>query len=228
MTASCSPDSSFVVDYEGVIRCRPWFEFVWQNHAFGSRHASLTPSVTLRQVHSATVQLADGLHDREAEGDALVTDQVGLSIGVRTADCVPILLLDPDSRAVGVVHAGWRGAAAQILRETVLMLTERFGTHPAQLQAAIGPCIRPCCYEVNEEVAVRFLPWLPHLKPDRPGKYHLDLAQANAAQLLEAGLTSGHIFDSGLCTSCNPAHYHSYRRESSDPGRMLSVIERTA
>lgn len=185
-------------------------------------------SVTLRQVHSADIQRADTLADRAAEGDALISGQIGLSIGVRSADCVPILLLDTGTHSVAAVHAGWRGSAGQIVERTVAQLAAQFGSDPNDIYAAIGPCIRPCCYQVSRNVAELFTTWFPDLEPEPDGKVMLDLAAANRKQLLSAGVSSDHILDSGFCTFCDSASFFSYRREPEDPGRMLSAIARIA
>ena len=215
----------FIKD-NGIYRCGAWREFVWQNHAFGSRHAHPTPAVTLRQIHSAEVHLADALGDREREGDALITDRPGLCVGVRTADCVPLLILDTSTHAVAAVHAGWRGTAAAIVTRTLARFTDLYQSRPADLQVAIGPCIRACCYQVSEDVAARFSAWPSSVVPQANGKPHIDLAAANRAQLVAAGLDPATIFDSGLCTSCSVDRFFSFRREPQNPGRMLSSISR--
>jgi YfiH family protein len=182
--------------------------------------------LTLRQVHSGQSHKAVGFCDREREGDALLTDEIARPIGVRTADCMPILLLDPRRRAVAAVHAGWRGTAAEIVKETIAKLGAEYGCQPADLQAAIGPCIRECCYEVSSEVASRFpAPARREVLGARP---HLDLAAANKMQMLACGLNADHIFDCELCTYCDPELFYSYRREPNNPGRMLSFIARLA
>lgn len=185
--------------------------------------------VTLRQIHSKLVWNAHGLIDREKEGDALVTNDAGLAIGVRTADCVPILLLDPNTRAVAAVHAGWRGTAAAIVRCAIHKMAAEFNSVPAELIAAIGPSIRECCYEVGAEVVARFEDSVPewHDTPAKPGgKRNLDLARVNMRQMRFAGLPDDHIFDSCLCTCCQTDTFYSYRREPSEPGRLTSAIER--
>ena len=213
----------FVSDSKGLYRCEELDEFVWQKHAFGSR-LSNPPALTLRQVHSATVVIADGLADREREGDALVASRAGLAVGVRTADCVPILLLDSRTRAVAAAHAGWRGTAGEIMRQTLLQM----GGRPEDKWAAIGPSIRSCCYQVGWDVGERFTRWLPGLAPDDAGKIFLALAEANAAQLVEAGVPAAQIFDSGICTACRFDRFFSYRREPGNPGRMVAAICRLA
>ena len=184
--------------------------------------------VTLRHVHSDRVLEAGRLPDREAEGDGLVTNQIGLSIGIRTADCVPLLILDSTTRAVAAVHAGWRGTASGIARRAVERLQASYDSLPGELYAAIGPCIRACCYQVGEEVAARFAGAGDVLQPDGPGKYRLDLAAANRLQLEESGLKPDHVFDCQLCTCCLADRFFSYRREPANPGRLLAAICRIA
>jgi YfiH family protein len=219
--------NSFRLGADGIYRCDAFQEFVWQSHGFGTRQASPCVDVTLRQIHSSRVLNASGLRDRDREGDALVTDQLRIGIGVRTADCVPILLLDCRNRAVAAIHAGWRGSASEIAKCTVEKMSRDFETSPADIYAAIGPCIRACCYEVGIEVAQQFASVFPEWDPN--ARVHkLDLAEANRRQLQAAGVPPAHIFDSCLCTTCDAAQFFSYRREPENPGRMVAAITRLA
>ena len=218
-------DNSFRLGADGIYRCGVFGEFTWQRHGFGTRSGSPKADVTLRQIHSDHVFNARGLEDREREGDALVTNETGRSIGVRTADCVPILLLDRQNRAVGAVHAGWRGTVAGILRCAIEKMKADFGSAPADLHAAIGPCIRDCCYEVGAEVARQFAPYFPEWEPVGNSRT-VDLPEANRRQMEKAGLNSNYIFDCKLCTACVSTEFFSYRREPENPGRLLAVIER--
>ena len=215
--------NTFVLGEDGVYRCSAFQHFVWQEHGFGTRLGSPAALVTLRQIHSAMVWNAHSLVDRECEGDALITDDLRRCVGVRTADCVPILLLDEKRHAVAAVHAGWRGTVSRIVMRTIEKMALDFGTRPSDVHAALGPCIRECCYEVGEEVAAQFEPLFPEWTVS-PGKRHIDLPEANRRNLRSAGVSDEHIFDSGLCTSCSSEQFFSYRREPQDPGRMLSSI----
>jgi purine-nucleoside/S-methyl-5'-thioadenosine phosphorylase / adenosine deaminase len=221
-------NNSFRLGHDAVYRCDAFQQFIWQNHGFGTREGNPAVDVTLRQVHSDTVVNARGMSDRAAEGDALVTDEVGLSIGVRTADCVPILMLDSKKRALAAVHAGWRGAAAEIAKHTVDKLRQSFGTDAGDLYVAMGPCIRQCCYEVGEEVAQRFSAQFPEWGEEDRAKRQLDLVEANRRQLHAMGVPPQQMFDSGLCTVCDGAQFFSYRREPENPGRQVSSIRRLA
>ncbi len=216
---------SFLLGADGIYRCAEFQRFLWQSHGFGTRMANPVADVTLRQIHSDRVWNAHALTDRQHEGDALVTDDVGRRIGVRTADCLPILLLDTGRRAVAAIHAGWRGTAAAIVARAIEKMQLDFGSRPADIYAAFGPCIGECCYEVGPEVASHFSTLFPEW-PAVTGKRHLDLPEANRRHLAAAGVPARQIFDSALCTFCLPEHFFSYRREPQTPDRMLSAITR--
>jgi YfiH family protein len=218
-------NSSFRLGRDGIYRCDAFQEFVWQRHGFGTRQASPRADITLRQIHSDRVVNARALRNREAEGDALITDEIGKSIGVRTADCVPILLLDCRTRAIAVVHAGWRGTAANLVERTLASMRHGFGSSPADIYAAIGPCIRDCCYQVGSDVGAQFTPLFPEWEP-ATAKRKLDLPEANRRQMQAAGVRGDHIFDCGLCTTCQTAQFFSYRREPENPGRLVASIAR--
>jgi polyphenol oxidase len=209
----------FRLESDRIYRCEAFQQFVWLKHGFGTRIANPEVDVTLRQIHSDRVVNAAGLKNRECEGDALVTDEIAKCIGVRTADCVPILLVDSHNHVVAAVHAGWRGTAAGIVKHAIDKMNADFGTSAADLYAAMGPCIRVCCYEVGPEVAVHF---------NLTGRCNLDLPHANRRQMETAGLAPDRMFDSGLCTACNAAQLFSYRREPENPGRMVAAICRMA
>ena len=166
----------FRLESDRIYRCEAFQQFVWLKHGFGTRIANPEVDVTLRQIHSDRVVNAAGLKNRECEGDALVTDEIAKCIGVRTADCVPILLVDSHNHVVAAVHAGWRGTAAGIVKHAIDKMNAEFGTSAADLYAAMGPCIRVCCYEVGPEVAVHF---------NLTGRCNLDLPHANRRQMQE-------------------------------------------
>ena len=219
--------ASFRLGPDGIYRCDDFCQFLWLKHGFGTRTGNPEGAITLRQIHSAHVFGASGLADREQEGDALITGEPGKSIGVRTADCVPILLVDPEHRAVAAVHAGWRGSAAEIVKRTIEAMTRTFGTAASALHAAIGPCVRNCCYEVGENVLQQFSALFPEWGAV-PEKGKLDLAEANRRQMQAVGVARDSIFDCCLCTCCHGVEFFSFRREPQNPGRMLSAICRLA
>ncbi len=176
----------------------------------------------LEQVHSARVLVVDKPTSSAGEGDALITSRSGLLVGVRTADCVPILLVDESKRVVAAVHAGWRGTAAGILACTISEMTVRFGTAPGDIWAAIGPAIGSCCYEVGPEVARQFAQWWPELTGTERHA-HLDLTATNCIQLRQCGLPDRQIFAGLPCTVCTE-EMHSFRRDRDQAGRMVAAI----
>jgi len=205
--------------------------------------------VSLKQIHSDVIHLFDVAPSQSCQGDASVTNRPGLLLGVQTADCVPILLVDPKKRAIAAIHAGWRGTLQRIVVKAIGQLQMHFKSKPGDLFAAIGPSIGGCCYEVGTEVATQFLSqfaeapewfhefrtgdepnpiqWLNMMPPGHqppPKNVLLDLRKANRAQLLGAGLRAPNIFVSGLCTACYRDLLFSYRKEGPQSGRMLSVI----
>jgi polyphenol oxidase len=186
---------------------------------------------TLLQIHSGLVlemEDADGGNpDGGArEGDALWTGRAGRGVGVRTADCVPVLIAHRTLPLAAAVHAGWRGLAGGVIPATVAALAVRFGAGVVDgLVAAVGPCARGCCYEVGADVADALAP-LPGaagaLRPGRaPGKWMADLLPAALAQLRDAGIAEGRCDAPGVCTICD-ARFHSYRRERSASLRQLA------
>jgi YfiH family protein len=199
----------------------------WLEHGFGTRHPSAWPpaerTVWLRQTHSNRVWTVDGGAGCLGEGDALVTGRPGLLLAVRTADCLPILMVETERRVVASIHAGWRGTAAGISIAAVETLCRQFGGRPEHILVAIGPGIGPCCYEVGPEVAVRFAPLFPELASVR-GKVRLDLVEANRRQLQAVGVAAARIHTGAPCTSCHPGEFHSHRRAPTSRGRMVSAI----
>jgi hypothetical protein len=197
--------------------------FEWLAHGFGQRDSDSPGDVaTLRQIHSGTVREATpACGDRFDEGDALISAQPGVIVGIRTADCVPILLADQRTRAVAAAHAGWRGTAQNIAGSVVNEMRKRFGSRVEDLHAAVGPSIGPCCYEVGADVARQFGTWCPDLD-SASGPVRLDLPAINKVQLSAIGVPD--IWVAGECTFCLPERYFSFRREKEQAGRMLSFI----
>jgi len=196
----------------------------WLRHGFGTRRTSNSwqaGTATLRQVHSDIAFQAKDRCDQD-EGDALLTNQPGISLSIRTADCVPLLIADPANLAVAAIHAGWKGTELRIAAKVVERMSRDFGSLPESLIAAIGPAIGPCCYEVSQDVAERFASYLPEWSGT--GKTHLDLVRINQWQLQAAGVQAGSIDVLDACTRCEGERYHSYRRDAEASGRMHAVI----
>jgi YfiH family protein len=214
------------------------------------------PLVSLRQIHSDLIHCVDRMRvDRMPEqplaGDGLITDTPGLVLAVQTADCLPVVLVDRKRRAVGVFHAGWRGTVKRIVEKGVGEMRKYFGSDPRNLVAAIGPGVHGCCYEVGEEVRLRFeaqfaygsslfrevkesdpvrekypLLFLTARAPghgELPMKLFLDLAEANRRQLLDAGVLAKNIDAAAPCTACHTELLFSYRAEKGVTGRMMAA-----
>lgn len=217
----------FRLDSDRVYRSDALEKLSWLGHGFGTRSSIGWPNstglTTVRQIHSNRVIVArhpGGL----GEGDALIANVPGLSLAVRTADCLPILIADTRNRAVAAVHAGWRGTAQEIVAETLRAMGKEFGTISENVVIAVGPGIGPCCYEVGIEVARQFSAWFPDYHSMNDGSVKLDLAEANIRQVRRNGGARGQIDASALCTRCLQEHFHSYRRDREAAGRMISAI----
>ncbi|CAH2032273.1 peptidoglycan editing factor PgeF [Trichlorobacter ammonificans] len=190
--------------------------------------------VTVRQNHGNDILVIDAPNDDlahflEIEADAIITNQPGIMIGVTVADCVPVLLLDPVKRVIGAVHAGWQGTAAQIALQAVQGMVRLFDSRPADIRAAIGPCIGPCCYEVDQPVREGFAandvsPWDAVAESRAPGKWQLDMALANRMQLEAAGVAGTSIKTASQCVCCHKELYFSYRRDAGETGRQMGFI----
>jgi YfiH family protein len=184
------------------------------------------PRVFPRQVHGTDVHVVKDLPrpgDPPPEADALITNRMDVFIGVTVADCVPVLFYDPIRRAVGAAHAGWRGLEAGVLRNTVEAMQREYGIVAATLQAAIGPHIGVCCYEVSEDVAGRFEGILKAVRHDKEGRLYVDLGRVARAQLSEAGLNPDYVSTSAPCTSCFVDAYYSHRAEGTT-GRFAAIV----
>ena len=207
----------FYKDSRQVYRVTELDALPWLIHGFGTRQSDIPAwfanLATVKQIHSAIVVNAGGRCGILGEGDALLEDRPGAAIAVKTADCMPVLLVDERHRAVAAVHAGWRGTVARIVVAAVDAMRARFGTLPVDLHAAIGPGIGKCCYEVGPEVAAQF---------GEQGRAHISLSNANRTQLLAAGVTPERIYASNLCTMCLAEEFHSFRRDGEAAGRLYS------
>jgi len=191
------------------------------------------PLVSLRQVHGDRVVIFDGdLRKVEElwreEGDSLITQAPGFALGVFTADCLPIFLYDPTQQAIGIVHAGWRGTARGVTKKAVEKMKAVFHCQGAEILVAMGPCIGPCCYEVDGPVKEAFeengFPWESLSHPRREGKWFLDLYRANFLLLEASGIRRERIEVLKACTSCRRDTFYSYRNADKMEGRQLNFI----
>jgi YfiH family protein len=217
-----------------------------------TEHPKVWPAVAMKQIHSGIIHRIEELPKSPLAGDGLITRTPRIVLTVRTADCVPVLLVDPVERAVGAFHAGWRGTLARIVEKGVGEMRRAYGSQPENLGAAIGPAIGRCCYEVSEELKEKFASQFAYAdelfeevfssEPVRekypllfmnmrapghgepPSTVHLDLIEANRRQLLDAGVAEANIWISGLCTSCRNDLLFSHRKEKGRTGRMVAAI----
>lgn len=161
--------------------------------------------------------------------DGLITNEPGVTLVTHYADCVPLFLLDPQKRAIGLVHAGWRGTAAKIGSIAVAAMTREFGCHPEDMIAGIGPSIGPCCFEVDTPVrdafaALKELNSETLIHENGGGKFHIDLWEANRRILLEAGIPERSITVSEICTKCNFNWLFSHRATGGKRGGLSAFM----
>lgn len=217
----------FRLDRDKIYRSSLLESVPWLRHGFGTRNRSgwldVEPLTALRQFHSDQVVVATQARGFIGEGDALITNHPSAFLSIRTADCLPILIADVENRAVGAVHAGWRGTVSEIAAKTISRMEREYGSKPEHLRAAIGHGIGPCCFEVGAEVAVQFGTLFPE-QDNLHARANLDLVEANQRQLVGAGLLLQHIDAARICTCCGGDLFHSFRRDRESAGRMTSAI----
>jgi YfiH family protein len=202
--------------------------------ALGIAPQALRP---IKQVHGTSVAVLrrGGALDQTAEADIIISDDPDVAIVVRVADCTPILLADRRRGVVGAVHAGWRGTSRRAVVTAVAAMERELGSAPADLLAAIGPCLGVCCGEVGEDVVAAFREagsneqeiarWFS-MGPG--GRHHVNLVRANRDQLERAGLEPSNIYAADLCTRSYPDVFHSYRAAGPGAGRMAAVVRCSA
>jgi hypothetical protein len=248
------PDAAFHWCHEpwgAALRCRHLDSHA--QHVFTSKQLALpdpkswrdamasvgsTPDRLMRvkQIHGNTVRVLrrgdvpEGASDHRPDGDAVVSNEPGLALAVMVADCVPILIVDPGRGAAAAVHAGWRGTCARVAVAAVEAMRREFNTDPADLLAAIGPCVGPDDYEVGEPVVEAFEK-AGHADRDLDrwfrrtfAKPHLDLWTANRDQLAASGVNPDHIYICRLSTVAHPDVFDSYRVAGKAAGRMAGII----
>lgn len=210
------------------------------------------PLLQVKQIHSSIVHRVNEASREPLAGDGLITNAPGLLLAIKTADCVPVLVVDAKRRVVGAFHAGWRGTAARIVEKGVGEMRRHFGSLPRDLRAAIGPSVRKCCYSVGPDVIAEFesqfhyagdlfeevfdsnaihirypLLFLNQRAPghgDLGPEIHLDLVEANRRQLQDAGVRREHISVIDGCTACDTKKFFSHRAEFGKTGRMMAVV----
>ncbi|HXG52537.1 MAG TPA: peptidoglycan editing factor PgeF [candidate division Zixibacteria bacterium] len=185
--------------------------------------------IVMRQVHGdGIVEVRDASLKEAGEADGMISALPNVYLGVLTADCVPILLLAPRERVVAAVHAGWRGTLAGIAAKAVERLEQRFGVSPRAVEAALGPSIGACCYEVKEDVsrplAERWGGVAERSTRVAEGRIFVDLRRINRGILEQCGVPPQRVHEIGPCTSCAAQDFFSFRRERRETGRQISLI----
>lgn len=198
-------------------------------HGFGTRGEPRPPNVvTVQQVHGKNILEAEKVPKKEPEGfDVVMTDRPGVGVAIKTADCLPILMVEPSARLVAAVHAGWKGTLIRVVEKAVERIVESGGER-RNLLVALGPNIAGPCFEVEEDVKKaferEFLDW-PILKQKSERKWLLDVSETNRLQLIELGVKSPQIDRIDLCTHCRSDLFYSYRRDGEKAGRMINFIQ---
>ena len=205
----------------------------------GRDEALPCPIVQMHQVHDVKVAVVDrgDMTRDELDGyDAMITDLPGVTIGVRTADCIPVLLYDPVKKAAAAIHSGWRGTVSKIVGKTVIKMQSTYASQPSDILAFIGPGICVDCFQVGEEVALKFKEtgfdinslWSfrgPKTGNGMEGGHHIDLKEACRQTLVESGLKNENIQITGLCTYEDNDLLYSARKEGIECGRNITYIK---
>jgi YfiH family protein len=194
--------------------------------AVGAHNLKIT---IMKQVHGGhIVEVTDPSLKEAGEADGMVTDEKGIFLGVLTADCVPILFSVRGRNVAAVAHAGWRGTLAGIAGKMVRHLRDRYNVDAGSVEAALGPSIGACCYEIGADVSGPLIgKWgsaAAKSLQSKDGKKFLDLRELNRLLLQDAGVPSEQIFQVGSCTSCAREDFFSYRRDQKETGRQISFI----
>lgn len=214
-------------------------ENVEKNYSILCAAAGIDPRhlVLTRQTHTNNVRIVGkedcgtGITKQSFEDvDGLITAEPGVALVTQFADCTPLLFCDPVKRVAATSHAGWRGTASQIGKVTVELMVKSFGCRPEDIIAAIGPCIGPCCYEVDDPVKKAFEGTAADAPgvfspSSKPGHYMLDLRLANRAVLIDSGILPENIDVADICTCCNSSEMHSHRATAGKRGNLAAIIE---
>ena len=210
------------------------------------------PLVTTRQIHSDIINVVRSPQPGALVGDGLVTNVPEIALGILTADCFPVLIVDTKNKAVGAFHCGWRPTVKRMVEKGLGIMHYEYGTRPEDVYAAIGPGIQSCCYEVGEELQEQFESQFAYaadlfhtvqesdpvrekypllfMNMRAPGhgdlctRLHLNLREANRRQLLALGVSEKNIYALTGCTACETRKFFSHRAEKGKTGRMLAVI----
>jgi YfiH family protein len=208
-------------------------------HGFGTKRLTMNSlsdldefadfnPVLLQQIHSNIIRIIKEEPKGPIEGDALITSLPDILLIIRTADCLPVFIIDESRRVIAAVHCGWRGTVSRILEKVLGKVAHEFGCQPGSLTVAFGPCIAPECYEVGKDVYDRFHDQALPLEvfkdiSGRGDKFRLDLREANQRQLLESGVPKLNMWGAFSCSHCDD-RFFSHRREPEKTDRLLNFI----
>lgn len=222
-----------------VFKISGWEGIPFLVHGFGTRHwrerdfqrvkeLKDFKLLFLRQIHSDRIHVIDDMPAGRLPGDAMITRQKGVLLIIKTADCLPVLMVDRRQKVIAAVHCGWKSTSLGLIQKVVKRMEEHFGCDSSALLVAMGPCIGRNCYEVGDDVRQEFErngfsleAFQPHLS--WRGEYFLDLKRANGLQLMDVGVSESKISEVDLCTHCEDALL-SYRRDKKSSDRMLSFV----
>lgn len=199
-------------------------------NTFNEDEFTLTNLTKNTQIHSSIVNKIDESNiGQRIDGDALITNVKQVPLLILTADCVPVVIIDPKNKAIGVAHAGWRGTFEQIARKTIEAMEKNYNSNPQDLICAIGPSIGPCCYEVSKDLVEKFNTNLAKyagkfdiMKDD---KNYLDLWKINELTLKDCKVKEENIINLEICTNCNADKFYSYRKHEKTPKRIGTIIQ---
>ena len=225
--------SACVIDVDGEsvhtgAAANPAMTITCRDSDADSTDATLTLGTLRQSVRHYVSGIKSGQHrhapysDSIKTGDALVSAQRGVALGIFTADCVPVFILDIATPAIGIAHAGWRGTLSRVAVNALARMKTRFGTIAGNCLIHLGPSIQKCCYTVSPELITQFA---EHFGSTVHDKKHLSLQTANIRQLVEAGVPASSISVSPFCTACCTDNFYSHRAEREITGRMLSFIQ---
>ena len=188
-----------------------------------ARTADLSPDqlVFVKQTHSNRIIYVDSA-GYMGEFDGLITNRRHVILSIRVADCVPIFFYAPDSEAIALIHAGWKGTVEGIAERTVRELVNRFGSKSESIEVFMGPSIRSCCYRIQKDVAKLFSD--KYIKRDKKDGYYLDLQKSNRFQLKSCSVRDINIKIDNRCTFCSSEGFFSFRRDGHQAGRMLCLM----
>ena len=182
------------------------------------------------QIHSSIV---NKIHKenigQRIDGDALITNVKEVPLLILTADCVPVVIIDPKNKAIGVAHAGWRGTYDKIAQKTIDEMVKSYNTNPEDLVCVIGPSIGPCCYEVSKDLVEKFNINLANYDEKfdiiKDNKYYLDLWKINELTLKDCKVKEENIINLQICTNCNHEKFYSYRKHNKTSKRIGTMIQ---